>query len=180
MVEKEIKVRGSSKKETERARQEVIHEASVLADLGDHPGIPHLFGVCSLCTPFYLVLEQHAVEGRSVTLSKAAATGLISDVTECAAILKQICEVLIFMHSKGYLHNNLKGNNVILDGTSHKATLIDFWKSKKITMVKLTKAKVNIAEAALKYPHIAPEIHRGERQSTARGVNLKSSERWKA
>ena len=91
-------------------------------------------------------------------------------VTECAAILKQICEVLIFMHNRGYLHNDLKRNNVVLDGTSHKATLIDFGKSKKITKMKLTKAKANIAEAALKYPHITPEIHRGERQSTASDV----------
>ena len=170
VVVKEIKVRDSSKKEIERAKQEVLHEASVLANLGDHPGIPHLFGVCSLHAPFYLVLEQLSVEGRIGTLSKAAATGLIADVTECATILKQTCEVLTFMHKKGYLHNDVKGNNVVLDGASHKATLIDFGKSKKITKVKLTKPKVNIADAALKYPHIAPEIHWGERQSTASDV----------
>ena len=170
VVVKEMKVRDSSKKETERAKQEVFHEASVLADLGDHPGIPHLFGVCSLRAPFYLVLEQLAVEGRSVTLSRAAATGLIADVAECTEILKQTCEVLMFIHQKGYLHNDLKGNNIVLDGTSHKATLIDFGKSKKIAKVKLTKPKVNVADATLKYPHIAPEIHRGERQSTASDV----------
>ena len=76
----------------------------------------------------------------------------------------------MFIHKKGYLHNNLKGNYIVLDGTSHKATLIDFGKSKKIAKVKLTKPKVNVADAALKYPHIAPEIHRGEKQSTASDV----------
>ena len=170
VVVKEMKVRDSSKKESDRAKQEVIHEASVLTDLGDHPGIPHLFGVCSLHAPFYLVLEELAVEGRSVTLSKAAATGLIADITECAAILKQTCEVLMFMHKKGYLHNDLKGNNVVLDGASHKATLIDFGKSKQITKAKLMKPKVNIADAAKRYPHIAPEIHRGGRQTIASDV----------
>ena len=170
VVVKEIKVRDSSKKESERAKQEVVHEAYVLADLRDHPGIPHLFGVCLLHAPFYLVLEELAVEGRSVTLSKAAATGMIADVNECAAILKETCEVLMFIHRKGYLHNDLKGNNVVLDGASHKATLIDFGKSKQISKAKLMKPKVNIADAAKKYPHIAPEIHRGERQSTASDV----------
>ena len=74
------------------------------------------------------------------------------------------------MHRKGYLHNDLKENNIVLDGGSHKATLIDFGKSKQISKAKLMKPKVNIADAAKKYPHIAPEIHRGERQSTASDV----------
>ena len=170
VVVREIKVRDSSKKESERAKQDVVYEASVLAHLGDHPRIPHLFGVCSLHVPFYLVLEELAVEGHSVTLSKAAATGMIADVNECAAILKQTCEVLMFMHQEGYLHNDLKGNNVVLDGANHKATRIDFGKSKQITKAKLMKPKVNIADAAKKYPHITPEFHQGERQSTASDV----------
>lgn len=87
------------------------------------------------------MLEHLALEGRSVTLSTAAATGLIPDVNQCTAILKQTCEVLMFMHSKGYLHNDLKGNNVVLDGASHKATLIDFGKSKHIIKVKLRNRK---------------------------------------
>ena len=40
VIVKEMKVRDSSKKESDRAKQEVIHEASVLADLGDHPEFP--------------------------------------------------------------------------------------------------------------------------------------------
>ena len=169
VVVREIKVRDSSKKESERAKQDV-YEVSVLAHLGDHPRIPHLFGVCSLHVPFYLVLEELAVEGHSVTLSKAAATGMIAYVNECAAILKQTCEVLMFMHQEGYLHNDLKGNNVVLDSASHKATRIDSAKSKQITKAKLMKPKVNIADAAKKYPHITPEFHLGERQSTTSDV----------
>lgn len=170
VVVKEMKLKDSSKREIERAKQEVLNEASVLADLGDHPGIPHLFGVCSIQAPFCLVLQHLAVEGSSVTLSKAAATGIIANVIECAEILGQICEVLLFMHNRGYLHNDLKGNNVVLDGASHKAFVIDFGKSRKISKAKLMKPKVIITDAAKKYPHIAPEIHRGDRQSTASDV----------
>ena len=170
MVVKEIKVKDSSKREIERAKQEVLNEASVLADLGDHPGIPHLFGVCSLQAPFYLVLQHLAVEGSSVTLSKAAATSIIADVSECTEILRQICEVLLFMYKRGYLHNDLKGNSVVLDGASHNAFVIDFGKSRKIAKAKLMKPKVNIKDAAKKYPHVAPEIHRGDMQSTASDV----------
>ena len=57
----------------------------------------------------------------------------------------------MFMHMKGYLHNDLKGNEVILEGASHMATVIDFAKSKQITKAKLTKPKVSIADAAKRY-----------------------------
>lgn len=83
VVVKEIKIRDSSKREIERANQEVLNEASTLADLGDHPGIPHLFGVCSIQAPFYLflqLLESVTKKGQSVTLSKATATCVIADV----------------------------------------------------------------------------------------------------
>ena len=40
VIVKEIKVKDSSKRKIKRAKQEVLNEASVLADLGYHPGIP--------------------------------------------------------------------------------------------------------------------------------------------
>ena len=168
VVVKEIKTKDSTKKELERAKHEVIHEATVLSKLGDHPGIPHLFGVCSDKAPFYLVLRQHVVEGRSVTLTKAVAEGIITDVSECVRILKQIGETLLFLHVKGYSHNDLKGNNVVLDSENHDPVLIDFGKSIQISQARLLKPKVNIQEASKRYPHIAPELHRGDRQSRAR------------
>lgn len=170
VVVKEIKTKDSTKKELERAKHEVIHEATVLSELGDHPGIPHLFGVCSDKAPCYLVLQQHVVEGRSVTLTKAVAEGIITDVSECVRILKQIGETLLFLHDKGYLHSDLKGNNVVLDSENHDLVLIDFGKSKRISQVRLLKPKINIQEASKRYPHIAPELHRGDRQSRASDV----------
>ena len=77
MVVKEIKVNDSSKREIERAKQEVLNEVLIESDLGDHPGIPHLVGACSLQAPFYLVLQHLAVEGYSITPSKAAATAVL-------------------------------------------------------------------------------------------------------
>ena len=56
----------------------------------------------------------------------------------------------MFMHTKGCLHNDLKGKEVVLEGASHLATVIDFGKSKQITKAKLTKPKVSIPDAAKK------------------------------
>jgi len=49
---KVIKAKYSSFTERERAKREIIHEATVISRVGDHPRIPHLFGVCSEQSPF--------------------------------------------------------------------------------------------------------------------------------
>lgn len=155
-----MKVRDSSRKEIERAKKEVMHEATVLSELRDHPGIPHLFGVCSEQAPFYLVLQHHAVEGHSITLLKAVTNGLVTDVSMHVKILKQTGRILLF----------LKGNNVVLDGVNLDAILIDFGKSKQISKTKLLKPKVHVKEVSQRYPHIVPELHCGGKQSTSSDV----------
>jgi len=57
---------------------------------------------------------------------------------------KKLGETLLFVHNKGYLHNDLKGNNVVLDRANHNPVLIDFGKSKRILQARLLKPKVNI------------------------------------
>ena len=52
LIVKVMNTKDSSSKEMEHA-EEVIHEAQVLANLGDHPCIPHLLGVCINGAPFY-------------------------------------------------------------------------------------------------------------------------------
>lgn len=170
VVVKEIKMKETTREELERTKREVIHEATVISELGDHPGLPHLFGVCSDQAPFYLVLQHNTVEGRSMTLSKAVTTGVIGNSSKCCKILKETAEILLFLHTKGFLHNDLKGNNALLDGTDHTPILIDFGKSRKISKARFLKPKVDIEEACKRYPHIAPELRHGDRQSTASDV----------
>ena len=170
VIVKQIKMKETTREGIERAKREVLHEATVLSELGDHPGLPHLFGVCSQQAPHYLVLQHHAVEGQSMTLSKAVANGVIANDSECVTILRETGEILLFLHTKGFLHNDLKGNNVVLDGANHKPVVIDFGKSRKISKARFLKPKVNIKEACKRYPHIAPELHRGDRQTKASDV----------
>jgi len=166
-IVKEIRMRDFSRKEIARAREEVLQEATVLSAIGDYIGIPHLFGVSTEKPPFYLVLQYHAIGSRSTTLTEAASNGIIRNVEECAAILKEICNSLMYVHDKGYLHNDLKGNNVVLQGQQRRPVLIDFGKSCLISKAVLREPKLNVDKAIQQYPHIAPEIHRGERQTTA-------------
>ena len=79
----------------------------------------------------------------------------------CANILKQTYEILIFIHERGFLHNELKSNNVVIDGSENKPVIIDFGKSCKIVKARLRKPKVNIEKSMNKFPHIALEMERG-------------------
>ena len=73
------------------------------------------------------------MRSKSVTLFKAASEKVIQDAAiMCANILKQTYEILIFIHERGFLHNDLKSNNVVIDGSENKPTIINFGKSCKI------------------------------------------------
>ena len=167
VVAKEIKIIIESPKKT---REEVRREASAITVIRDHWGIPLLFVVFTDRAPFYLVLQFHALHSESVTLFKAPSEKVIQDVAMCANILNQTCELLMFIHERGFLHNDLKSNNVVIDGSENKPVIIDFGKSCKIVKARLRKPKVNIEKSMNKFPHIAPEIHRGERHSIASDV----------
>ena len=56
------------------------------------------------------------MRSESVTLFKAASEKVIQDVAMCANILKQTCEIIMFIQERGFLHNGLKSNNV-MDGS---------------------------------------------------------------
>ena len=82
--------------------------------------------------------EFHALRSESVTLFKAASEKVIHDVAMCANILKQTCEIIMFIHERGFLHNGLKRNNV-MDGSENKPAIIDFGKRCKIVKARLRK-----------------------------------------
>ena len=53
----------------------------------------------------------------------------------------------MFIHERGFLHNELKSNNVVIDGSENKPVIIDFGKSCKIVKARLRKPKVNIEKS---------------------------------
>ena len=75
---KEIKGMDSSN----QTKEEVLREPAAITGIGDHWGIPHLFGVWTGQAPHYLVLHFHALDSQSVTLLKAASEGVIQDVVK--------------------------------------------------------------------------------------------------
>ena len=119
----------------EKARKNLLHEAEVIAVLGDHASLPMLFGVVTKSLPMCLVTQFHGLKEESTTLHQAASTENMLTPAKCIAIFLKISSTLPYVHSKGYLHNDIKGNNVVLERTSsleYNPILIDFGKSTKL------------------------------------------------
>lgn len=168
---KELKM--GEKPNAERTKQELFREAHVLMSLGDHERLPHLFGICSGNSPYRLILQFHNVNNESVTMTKAAAD-MELNFHQRLGIIKGVAATLHHIHQKGYLHNDLKGNNVVIEKSTQNGTfrpiVIDFGKSVKIKDARLKKPKVNIERAGRRFPHIAPEVLRGSKQTPASDV----------
>ena len=111
-VVKEMNRQNDTPKESERCK-EVLHEANVLHNLGNHENLPFLLGICTLKEPYSLVLQFHGAGQESVTLYKAIKEKFF-DKVGTVKIFVDICKAVNYIHGKGYLHSDLKSNNVVL------------------------------------------------------------------
>ena len=114
------------------------------------------------------------MDGKCLTLINAARTELVDKRREWAQIFKETAEALSYLHSKEILHNDIKGDNVIISsrGVGYYAVLIDFGKARKVCDAKCYSLTKQEQERYRQHHwHIAPELIRGTcRQSTASDV----------
>lgn len=129
------------------------------------PGLPLLFGVNTSEKPLLLITQFHGVEGKCITLAKAQRMPLFHTTLEWAHIYTGIADAILYVHQKGLIHNDIKGDNVIIAKNSlgnYHPVLIDFGKCCKLENAKLyslTKEEQRVYK--MKYWHIAPELVRG-------------------
>lgn len=126
-------------------------------------GLPLLFGACLEEKPYQLVLQFHGIDGKCVTLHKAMQSTIV-DLINWVRILKETADALDFMHKKGFLHNDLKSDNIVMfqeDNAIHPV-IIDFGKCRSIRNPKRYSL---MAKEQRKYQkhhrHIAPELVKG-------------------
>jgi len=152
----------------DRVRQELVYEARIIRKLGHHRGVPLLFGVCSEHAPFRITMQFHGdrENHKSVTIHRALSSGTISDRVTWLNIIRKFAIALVHTHDVGFLHNDIKANNVLLDivDGAFNPVIIDFGKS--LPMGSAKGPKVMSQEKQKKYmedfPHIAPEIVAGK------------------
>jgi len=144
---------------TAKLQRKAINETPIIRHLGDHPGIPFLIGVM-LKKPVSIWLKFHGDGEESLTVYKAAKEGKIKEESQWKGILWNVADALQHIHHCGYIHNDLKSNNVVLetkDGRK-KPVMIDFRKSVKKEKAKKPKAKPLYARDGYKDTYIAPEL----------------------
>ncbi len=96
-----------------------ISEYHALTKLQDHQGFPKVLGIHHSYNESFVVTEMVPSDCHYVTLQDA----LYSEAFECTttvmwkSILFQLWELMDYIHSIGYIHNNIVCNNVILSVT---------------------------------------------------------------
>ena len=70
---------------------------------------------------------------------------MTANVSKCVKTLKQTGETVLFVHTKGYLHNDLKEDDVVLHGANHNPILTE---SRTISNARLLKLKFDITALA--------------------------------
>ena len=108
--------------------------------LGDHVGLPFVLGVCTQQQPYSLVLQFYGSGEDSFTLYKALKQRKLNKTTT-AGVFQGICNTLEYIHGKGFLHNDLKSNNVLLELRQHEyyPIIIDFGKSGRLEEMEVQK-----------------------------------------
>jgi serine/threonine protein kinase len=132
-------------------------EASFMQQFS-HRCIPLLLGIQLEKKPVSLIMEFIGENSKSITVFKLLfdphcehlASEMSTETWLC--ICYDITDALDHMHQRGYLHCDLKTNNVLV--AQNKGFLIDFGKVCEISRPKAKKYKEV-------YKHIAPEVLKG-------------------
>lgn len=105
-------------------------EAAILFKLGqDHAQIPKLYDFIDENRKFYLV--QEFVDGHD--LSYEITKGQLWKESEVIELLKEVLDVLAFVHKQGVIHRDIKPLNLMRRYSDNKLVLIDFGIVKEIS-----------------------------------------------
>ena len=163
---KELRLRKS--RSPDEIQKDVVREAQMIGLLGDHRGLPLLFGVITKSMPLRLITQFHGESDSCTTLYKEIKRKKL-DKTSWHEILKKFIKALNHMHDAGVIHNDLK-SNVALEKREKEwnPVVIDFWKARHISNPKPVMDLSIFAQEEYRqsYPHIAPEIISGKGQQS--------------
>ena len=113
-----------------------------------------------------MITQFHGIHGKCLTFKRAMKSSVVELPKEWLKLFAQLAEAVIYVHNKDMLHNDIKGDNVLLssqttgDGMSNMhAVLIDFGKCRSVKNPKKYTLNAKEQEKYRKYHcHIAPEL----------------------
>jgi serine/threonine protein kinase, bacterial len=127
-VLKHLKPASADRSLLEIARKFFEKEAIVLQKLGNHDRIPRLLAYFEEQQEFYLVQEY--VPGNP--LSTELQDGRKWQEQQVVELLAEILEILVFIHSQGVIHRDIKPDNIMRRAIDRKLILIDFGAIKQV------------------------------------------------
>ncbi len=105
------------------ARRLFNTEAEILAVVGKHDQIPEFFASFEENKEFYLVQEY--ISGHTLSEELPPETGVKSEAY-VVDILKEVLEILVFIHQRRVIHRDIKPTNIIRRTQDNRLVLIDF------------------------------------------------------
>lgn len=113
--------------------EDVHAEAKILLKIPSHPGIPLLIGIHTTSFPFVLAAKLCKTAGRPETYSCFLKESEHSrqNLRLALQLLLSVAEALHHIFSVGVLHNDVKGNNIVLEDAQgvKRGVIIDFGKA---------------------------------------------------
>ena len=146
--------------------QALKSEASILFTLNNGGFTPHCFGVC---LDLYAVIMLYiCVGGQPISLfsllyDNHSAISLASE--QCTNMLVSLCKGVQYIHTSGFLHNDLKLDNVVIGNSftgKLKPYIIDFGKA--CSLAKGKTYSLSDTEKAMyrkEHPQVAPDLRDG-------------------
>ena len=137
--------------------------------------VPHCYGICTRKRA--LIMSLLTINGTSTSLYSAVTnhSSLISTPKLAVQILTDVASGLKFIHTKGFLHNDLKLDNIVLGKSCSRplrAFVVDFGKACKMSVGKQYHLSHDQKEMYKKeHQQIAPDLRDGiAKQSTSTDV----------
>jgi serine/threonine protein kinase len=127
-VVKQLKPKSKEPFLLETSKRLFDQEAEVLYSLGSHDRIPRLLAHFQEGEEFYLV--QEFADGRD--LAHEIGKGIRLPERFVIDLLKEVLEILVFVHERGVVHRDIKPANLIRRKADRKIVLIDFGAVKEI------------------------------------------------
>ncbi|MBW4579296.1 MAG: tetratricopeptide repeat protein [Tildeniella nuda ZEHNDER 1965/U140] len=144
-VVKRLLAKSNEPKNLQTARRLFNTEARVLYQLGNHDQIPSLFAHFEENQEFYLV--QEFVEGEPMTRQVIKGEQWAED--RAIALLKDILEVLVFVHQQNVIHRDVKPSNLMRRRRDGKLVLIDFGAVKRVSVQIADDPNTDIADSTV-------------------------------
>lgn len=160
-------------------KEDVLREVLCIMNIKPHTYLPIVYGISLEQKPFLIVFKFYGSlsNKRSTTLQyfirKLNTSGVgsaddnINLNTEILRVANHVCEALQHIHSCGYLHGDLKADNILVIKESSRLIpkIIDFGKSCKISSPSyscvLVKNEAEYNTKRLAYSHMARELFFG-------------------